>query len=304
MPETPYHAYINHMHLVDLHRQHGPADYWITVAPGLYHFPQHMWVENQIRITGARISRSPVAEATHMSHCLREIMGKFLLSGKVSPFYDPVHHQSTITAWSEVTEFQEGTRMNSANAAKPGVPGREGTGAEHKHIILWAPHAERSVLSNVLRADLPGDDTVLREAVERYQLSHVSDLPVHECATHWKPIWERGKIRGWQLVILHSQEASSMHVRAYMVPLLLSRIGHMDVQVIRSTADVSAYTSVYLKYSTKYSMALDADALEKQCNGLQAGYALLQHLQAGAAQMLSSLSHGSLYRMSCSTKEC
>ena len=43
--ETPFASYLNHMKLVDIHRQLGPAHYWITVAPGIYAMPLHDWIE-------------------------------------------------------------------------------------------------------------------------------------------------------------------------------------------------------------------------------------------------------------------
>ena len=74
IPETPFHSYIHHMHLVDMHRQYGPASFWVTVAPGLHTFPQHAWVTQQGCVSGKRVSRNGTAESMHIHHCMSQVI--------------------------------------------------------------------------------------------------------------------------------------------------------------------------------------------------------------------------------------
>ena len=125
MSDTPYCCYLNHMRLVDIHRQLGPASYFITLAPGAYSTQWHPWVLHAAATCGRRLLSCPVPEMLHMTHALREVVTRFLLEGPRSPFWVPHLHRSCVQAWAYRLEFQEGTRQHGANAAKPPqVPGR------------------------------------------------------------------------------------------------------------------------------------------------------------------------------------
>ena len=233
-----------------------------------------------------------------------QVIEKYVLGQELSPFWDPVRKESTIIAHSDLTEFQEGTRNDTSNKSKPHVPNREGTGVEHRHLIIWTSECVNSFLACNVRADLAAGDELLEAAVVEAQLSHKADLLVHDGATYWHPVLGRdGRTEAWELIVSHPPDAHRAHVRGYLPTVILARVGHVDFQVIRKTAQVAQYTAAYVKYSTKSSFALDPTALEKGTSGSQAAYAMLQYLQPSAAQMLVALQFGSLCRLSCATKE-
>ena len=227
-----------------------------------------------------------------------------LLAGPQSPFWDPLSKKTTVTAWASMEDFQEGTRSHGPNASKAGVPNRDGTGAERRHILIWAPRAWRSNLATFVRADLAHEDPQLHDEVTSWQSSNQQDMAVSDRKTHWEAIRDaHGNFVKWLMCIHHPADAHAQRVRAYLTPLTLAAAGHVDFQVVRSTAQVAAYTAAYAKYVTKASFALDPTALSKGTSGEQVAYALLQQLHPAAPQMVISLMRGSFKRMSCATKE-
>jgi hypothetical protein len=298
--ETPYASFLNHMKLVDIHRQLGPASFWITIAPGIYGFPLHHWVREQVTLSGSNLTTNAAAEALHVHHVLNEVIHHWLFGSKDSPFWNSTKKESCVLAYADTIEFQEGTRRETANATKPNVPGREGTGVEHRHLLVWTHKAQESRLSTVARADWGQGDSQLEEAVRRTQLSKSSSTPIREQSTQWVFDQSRGQ---WTLMLHHPLSAHVRGLRAYLTPLTAARIGHTDFQICNGKADVLAYSAAYIKYATKNSFALDADAVEKGSSGFQAAYAMLQYLHPAAPQMVVSLSRGALTSFSCATKE-
>lgn len=228
--ETPYCCYLNHMKMVDIHRQLGPGKYLLTFAPGAFGTTWHAWIWNQVKTSGAPILSHPVPEMMHLTHALDGITRRYVLDGPHSPFWIPSKKTTCIRASAIRLEFQEGTRATGHNAAKPGVPNRDGTGLPHVHIVVWTnEHEHLSNLTSHLRADLPKDQLDLHKQVLRYQGSHASDLPL-ESATFWEPtLNESGDFAGWKLHIAHDAEAHDHHVRPYFAGLCIGRFAHQDV---------------------------------------------------------------------------
>lgn len=73
--------------------------------------------------------------------------------------------------------------------------------------------------------------------------------------------------------------------------------------IVRNAADVMAYSAAWIKYATKASFALDPSALDKGTSGLQAAYAMLNHLSPSAGQMAIALQRKSHVYFDCDTKE-
>lgn len=303
LSETPYCCYLNHMRLIDMHRQLGPASYFITLAPGVFSTQWHAWVAHQAALTGKALLGNAVVEVLHLLHGLRQIVTKYLLQGSRSPFWVPSQKKTCVRAWLYRVEFQEGTRKSGPNAARPDVPQRDGTGVPHIHLLVWTDGMDHlSHLASELSAELPTDNSRLAAAVRRQQCSHESRLPVQAASTHWQ-LQAAGAQQMWQLCIQHSQASKDSNVRPYFTALSLARVCHQDVQVVRNAADVMRYTAAYVRYSTKASSAMNPTMLLKGTSGVQAAFAMLKHLMPSAAQMVAALHTQALCSFSCFTKE-
>ncbi len=129
--------------------------------------------ERQLRANRHRCNQCKVKDferfGTAQSKKTSAKVEHYLLSGPDSPFWDGA--RNTVTAWCEVIEFQEGTRRTGPNAISM-APNRDGTGAEHRHILVWAAAARRSNIASHVRADCPPDQPDLAELVRRVQCSH------------------------------------------------------------------------------------------------------------------------------------
>ena len=302
--ETPHCCYLNHMKLVDMHRQFGPARFFITIAPGAYGTTWHPWILHQLEERNQHITSMPAAEMEHLMHVLKQTVEKYLLSGCKSPFWIPLQKQTCVKAWAYRIEFQEGTRSKGANAIRPGVPNRNGTGIPHIHLLVWTnKHEAESVICQHLRADLADDDTILGPAVGAQQLSHASSLPLCE-STYFEPRLDgSGDFDSWSLNVKHPAIAQQACVRAFFGGLCCARLGHQDVQIVQNAGDVLSYSAAYIRYATKSSSALDASLLDQGTSGLRVAWSMLTHMCPSAAQMAITLQRGSLCIFGGDTKE-
>ena len=236
----------------------------------------------------------PKAKAAPM-HVLKQTLEKYLLAGCKSPFWCTIQKRVCIRAWCYRIEYQEGTRATGPNAIRIGVPNRDGTGFPHIHLIVWTDEdLVSSVICQHLRADLAEDDPCLNSAVLALQRSHTSSLPINDRTTFVARTKSSGELQRYSLQIKHTPEAKQQNVRAYFAGLCAARLGHQDVQIIRSSADVLAYSAAYIQYSTKSSTALDSSLLDRGTSGLRVASAMLKYMNPSAAQMAVTLQRSSL----------
>jgi len=146
--------------MCDLHRQHGWADYFITVAPFELTTPLSTIVESALHACG-RHGRSLLALALHhiMSAAINVIKG-YMLNPHVpgSTFGNKFAvDENNIAAWAVRQELQTGKRQ-ADEFRREERPHRaqqyHGRRGVHWHIAVWARQPETVLFGNVARLRL------------------------------------------------------------------------------------------------------------------------------------------------------
>lgn len=288
VPETPLYLHEKGLLLTDINRQLGPADFLVTVAPGAFDttWPVHLhdsWLKSckPMLATG-------ILESCHLLHVLQEIIRGYLVGGKqelrgcctASPFQNG--SACKVLCWAARVEFQDGTRRRTDQTY-------HGTGLPHVHAIFWLSAAERSKVAAAISADI-GATEPARAAVLRQQRSSDSSGKLSTAESHW--VWTGAE---WNLVPKRGLEACHAGIRTYLVPLLLARLGHQDISMVRNSAGVCQYMSKLCAYVTKVSDTLDPEWLSFTKSGHEAVRG-----PSNVSYATSSVSHGCKDTVACS----
>ena len=93
VPELPYYWNNQRLALTDLQRQLGPADFFVTLAPGAHVLPWHVIGDHARAVTGRRVYRGGVLEALHVLQLLEVAVQEHLLPQKgTGPYGDCKQH--------------------------------------------------------------------------------------------------------------------------------------------------------------------------------------------------------------------
>lgn len=254
------------MLLTDLHRQLGPADFMVTVAPGAYDTTWPLFLHDAWLKSCRPMLATGVLESCHLLHVLEEVLRGYLVGGKAelrgtcsaSPFQNG--NSCAVVCWAARVEFQDGRRG--------GQQSYHGTGLPHFHAIFWLSAAEKSKVAAAISGDV-GATQISRDAVLRQQRSNDRGSSLSLDPSHW--VWTG---EAWDLIVQRGVEACHAGIRSYFVPLLLAHCGHQDITRVTGTAGACKYMSKMCSYVTKVSDTLDPEWLMSANSGHEAASVL------------------------------
>lgn len=236
--------------LGDLHQQLGPATLFLTLAPYELSLPYAEQLQRDLRQAGLGHMRCAALEVPWAVHVSLEVLLRYLCGIGARPLSAPVlrdrcvrHGKSLVKAVVVVAEFQSGARQPRADRAQV----YHGRDAVHFHTLIWLERAEAAKLEYVITADLPAAGTAARCIASAVQGSHMPAHDVREAptrVTRWA-----GEVQGYEW--RYSAAAAAAGIRPYILEILTALRSHMDVQVVGSTAGISAYMAKLSKYLAK-----------------------------------------------------
>ena len=291
-----------HAALVDLQKQLGLPQLFVTVAPYEWSLPYHVSLEDELYKCLRQRLHGPTAETLHVAHVLSQAV-KGLLTGANERARGPQHSHvfstsatGSVRAWVARLEFQDGKRQRRNYGATQAYHGR---GAVHVHILLWLQDMERMDLAGQIRADIPGDDEPqLRDLVLGSQLDWTtSGWPLRKEPTRVSP--DTGLLE-----LHHPEEAYAKHCRAYLVDVLSALQCHVDViasdgrsMILKYCASTSfAQRAVcsfrpgnHLGYLPKFSSSFAQEMLNDQATGFSLARRILSDYHPLQPEMVLQL---------------
>ncbi|CAJ1356877.1 unnamed protein product [Effrenium voratum] len=180
-------AYLNRLRLAirDLHRQHGHADYFFTLAPFELNSPLSAVVEQSLRATGRSVRGLPALVLHHVLHSSLEAIQQYMLGARepqrwrMATFADKTGQDPrNVVAWVIRQEMQSGKRAaQDLRRRQPASRQQEyhGRRGAHWHVLVWVRSREAVHYGHVARADF-GNTARLRSIVPRVQRS---DRPLY-----------------------------------------------------------------------------------------------------------------------------
>ena len=227
-----------HAALVDLQRQLGWPQLFITIAPYEWSFPYHAWLEDELAKSLQARLHMPVAETLHLAHVLTQTV-KGLLTGSNEGMQGEQNHvfstssHGGVRKWVARLEFQDGKRKRGQHRDPQTYHGR---GTLHVHILLWLENMQAMNLSKDIRADIPdASEPELRDLVLESQLDWTSSgWPIRKEPT-------RVSEDSGLLELRHPQDAHDRHCRAYLTDVLAALHCHVDVVASDGRAMILKY---------------------------------------------------------------
>ena len=208
--------------LADMHRHKGPAQLFLTIAPGIF---ATAWPEMVASSRPAEARLSSGVEAIHLHHMLVQVFERYILGTKAKGHDVFVLRGCKVQGYAWRLEYQSGSRRADYH----------GTGVPHLHAVLWATDLQKCPLGGWLSADL-GTTPLHIQATMRQQRSHQASPGGTQQG--WQ--WETGA--GWQLHLQQGAVAKEMGIRTHCVPLAIAHVGHQDWQVLpQSTQNMAAH---------------------------------------------------------------
>ena len=140
-PDSPQKNYTTKLQIIDMHRQHGAASFFITVAPGIFALPLPPVAQQPRELGRVKILGCNALECLHVSHMLEQLCIAYVL------------HRDARSARSPYGVFRGGRKENPILGAlvkfeyQDGAQAREGyhgTGMRHAHILVWSQQPERT----------------------------------------------------------------------------------------------------------------------------------------------------------------
>ncbi|CAJ1366649.1 unnamed protein product, partial [Effrenium voratum] len=285
LPEMGWYWEKQRLTLVDLHRQLGPAQVFLTLAPGVHTVPWNIVPQHARDVAARREYRGGVLESLHLHHLLQIAVREYLVPSEAH-FGAPFGPPSNVVAWAFRIEYQDGTRSARQHY--------HGTGAPHAHVCVWLRELTATALPRWLRADSGSEDSSLEAAVARQQGSQAR---VREPVVDRTAFDEDGQVQ-----VCRDAKGKRDGVRPYLTPLTMAYFGHHDVQLIQDSQQVAVYMSKLTAYVTKPADGPAEAWLESASSAYQAARMLLRSIRPGQAQMVAAMQHGGSFVTSCNTK--
>ena len=239
-----------HAALVDLQRQIGLPQLFITVAPYEWSFPYHSALEDELHKCLRQRLHAATAETLHVAHVLSQAVKGLLtgfnegIRGRTDCHVFGTSECAGVRSWVARLEFQDGKRQRHQYKAAQAYHGR---GAVHVHILLWLEGMEHMDLAQQIRADIPGDaEPELRDVVLGSQLDwEKSGWPLREEPTRLSP-------KTGLLELHHPWTAYNRHCRAYLPDVSSALRCHADVVASDGRALILKYCSSPLAARSDY----------------------------------------------------
>ena len=226
--------------LCDLHQQLGPASLFLTLAPYELSLPYAEQLKRDMQQAGLGRMRCAALEVPWVVHVSLEVVLRYLCGIGAKPLTNPVlrnrsvyNGKSLVKAAVIVAEFQSGARQPQGQRAQL----YHGRDAAHFHTLIWLERLDVASLEHVITADLPQAGTPERRIAATVQGSH---MPAHEVRHAPTRVLRggHGDVRGYEW--RYSAEAAAAGIRPYILEILAALRSHMDIQVVSSTAGISA----------------------------------------------------------------
>ena len=268
--------------LCDLHQQLGPACLFLTLAPYELSLPYAEQLKRDMQPAGLGRMRCAALEVPWAVHVSLEVVLRYLCGIGAKPLTNPVlrnrsvyNGKSLVKAAVIVAELQSGARQVEGQRAQL----YHGRDAAHFHTLIWLERLDVASLEHVITADLPQAATPERRIAATVQGSH---MPAHEVRHAPTRVLRggHGDMRGYEW--RYSAEAAAAGIRPYILEILAPLRSHMDIQVVSSTAGISAYVAKLTKY-----LAKDARDVEESLgkDPWRFAHAFLQQCRPGEAEL-------------------
>ena len=279
--------------MCDLHRQHGWADYFMTLAPFELYTPMTEILEHAMFTSGTHVRSLPALVLYQVLHSALEVIKRYLLGSsdriwKTHAFSDKSQPQNeNIIAWALRQELQSGKRLNG-DFRRP-VEGkrlqhyhsRQGV---HWHIGLWVRSRSCVHFGHMVRADCGG--TVRQKAyVPKIQKSG-------------QPLYAVANPDPTQMQIVNGKEKTQFHypavahglgIRPFEQRSSSALLCHMDVQEVNTSSAVVNYMTKMTAYVTKDSTQHNDVLLQRNGRYLQQARLYLKHKRPVESEMWATL---------------
>ncbi len=279
---TPMYWKDHHRVLQDVVLQRGPPQLFVTVSPWEQDFPWPRWVDHVHRAMGCVPTDAAGPETLAIAHALRQCIAGFLAGhtgGNWTAHWlgDKSGGRNPVLGYFARFEFQDGGSQHEYG---------KGRASLHTHALFWLERTRTVHLESILAAEMPSEDTDLREVVQRVQRSDsASHAPVREGVSAWQ--WQGGR---W---CLHLRQPASFRAggfRPYIPAVLRVFRCSQDVQWWHSGTPLLRYVAGYV---SKFSEAWDDSWLESN-TAWSAALTVLQCWKPGAAEQVMFLARGGM----------
>ena len=265
---SPEYWTTRHAALLDMVRQLGLPQLFITFAPYEWSFPYHAWIEDSLeKHLRSRLHLAPL-ESLHIAHVLAQTVVNALtgstqdVQGKHKPWTSHIFaakdgsgHKTVINFFARL-EYQDGKRKKYVNLEEVASQYYHGRGTPHIHMLIWMQHMESAKLEESVSASSPLDNEALKSLVEGSQRSYTgSGWTVQDEPSHFD-------LEDQVLKLHHSTEDHGKKnkkgdlegIRAYIIDLISALRCHVDVQTSNGRGMLLRYVSGYVpKFSDAFS---------------------------------------------------
>lgn len=286
-----------HRHLLDLVRQLGLPNVFLTIAPWEFDFPWPYWVSRLHDVAGLGPTEMAGPETIAIAHAIHQVCSAYLAGfgpkkqWKTNLFSNKETGHNNVEAYIGRFEFQEGGQEHEYG---------KGRGSLHIHLLFWVKDLKASFIHREILAEFLHDDAelcCLALRVQRGISASTSRVDINEGPTRWN--WS-AQTKKWSLRVRHTTEYFSHKLRPCLQTVLRVLRCHSDIQWWDGSGALLRYV---VGYVSKYNEAWDELALKEAPTAWGGALALLRNWRAGEAEMVMVLATEPMVFHNFSTKE-
>lgn len=255
-----------HRYLLDVVRQKGFPNLFITISPSEWTFTSPFWLDQQRDYYSLKPLKTPLFETSHFIHVLEQIVRGYLCGTNDQRWsnhlfsYNNLKNKTNVDTFFYRFEFQE-------------------RGTVHLHLLLWL-HDFQHIQFKGIRADIPQDDDPLQQYVTKFQKSNSRSKSL---SIQPQDTYVTTEDKKQYLHIKHTPEAFAENLRAYIDTLLPSLKCSMDVQTSDGHGMILRYVTSYV---SKWSETFHNTSLfNNDINASHAAFRYLINLQVCEPEM-------------------
>ena len=276
----------------DFHRQHGWADYFVTLSPFELSTPMSLIVEETMHATGRHVRSLPALVLHHVLHAAVQLVKGYLLGHgdkrwPLQVFCDKTapNAAENVVAWAVRQELQSGDRVQQDFRREEAPHRRQARKGVHWHIAIWVRSRDAVDFKGTVRADM-GNTARLRAIVPRVQKSHEPlyrlprEVPTTAIQLPGKPT---------RHLLHYPAAAHAIGVRPYEGRIVAALAAHMDVQEVVDSAGVAQYMAKLAAYVTKTETKHHEVLARRDKNYLHQAFLYLKHARPVESAMWGTL---------------
>jgi hypothetical protein len=272
----------HHYGLIDLVRQKGYPQLFLTVSPYEWLFPWPQEIVSSYEKLNGGPTDVPGLETLCVAHVIHEVCSKFLCgsgSGKPWKKFLLCNKQNpnlrAVKAYYGRYEYQDGGMEKQVG---------RGRGSLHLHMLIWLQEHRDVLLEQLFTADFT-DDPYVDALARKVQRGDINKLPLSG-VTHWDT--DSGEP---QLVLKQSPEFKFLGLRPFVTSLLRLLRCSQDIQYDTGRAALLRYVSGYL---TKLHESFDSTCLDRE-QGFAGALLAAQMWRPATPEQVMILSRQKLY---------